>query len=234
MDSAWLKDNLERLHERVGKVCAQYGRNPDEVKIVAVSKTKPIELIREAYNAGQTLFGENRVQELVPKAEVLPAAEWHLVGSLQRNKVKYIAPFVSCIQSLDSISLADEIEKQATKVNRRISCLVQVNISNEPQKGGIESDKLATLLEHVATTCPHIQVDGLMGIAEETDDEPKIKEQFSQLRKYRDDHSSDILATNINLRELSMGMSSDFELAIAEGATLIRVGSSIFGNRAYT
>jgi hypothetical protein len=225
-----IAERLHELHLEVAETCLRYGRSPESVRIVAVSKTKPIEEIQEAIAAGHTLFGENRVQELVPKATTLPQAEWHLVGSLQRNKVKYIAPFVAMIHSLDSIELAEEINRHAGKNNRLITCLIQINISQEQQKSGIFPNELPGLLSHIGIHCPFVQIAGLMGIAQETENEEIISSQFEKLRKLAATTATPNV-DRIHLKELSMGMSTDWKIAVAHGATLIRVGSRIFGHR---
>jgi PLP dependent protein len=230
-DSAQLQFNIDSTTQRIADACMRSGRAPNDIRLVAVSKTKSLEAIQAAIELGQCRFGENRVQELVPKATALPNAEWHFVGSLQRNKVKFIAPFIHLIHSLDSISLADEIEKQAKLNKRSISCLIQVNISNEIQKGGINPDYLPTLLNHIILFCPNVFVVGFMAVGQETTDMQLIKSQFDFLNELLFHHSKDNDSPNVLLKELSIGMSNDFELAISCGATIVRIGSSIFGTR---
>ncbi len=203
-------------------------------RLVAVSKTKPTELIMEAYDAGQRIFGENKVQELTEKSEVLPKdIEWHMIGHLQRNKVKYIAPFVSLIHSVDSLRLLKEVEKQAQKADRIIECLLQVHIAEEETKFGLSFGELKELVAHPdVQAMKHIKIVGLMGMASNTTDQEKVRKEFKGLKKVFDElkRSND---ANIEMKELSMGMSGDYQMAVEEGSTLIRVGSSIFGARNY-
>lgn len=222
--------NLSTLRQEIADCAIANGRNPDNITLIAVSKTKPVSLIQEAIEAEQTVFGENKVQELTEKYQVLPQVEWHLIGSLQTNKVKYIVPFVAMIHSVDSWKLMDEIEKQASKIGRIIPCLLQINISNEDQKGGTTPAEARLILEQ-APNYPHIRFAGLMGIAEDTEDQAKIRDQFASLRHLKESLSDLVNDNQILLHHLSMGMTHDFPLAIAEGATLIRIGSAIFGNR---
>ncbi|GAA4384336.1 YggS family pyridoxal phosphate-dependent enzyme [Hymenobacter koreensis] len=204
-------------------------------RLVAVSKTHPVELIQEAYEAGQRLFGENRVQELVAKQPELPAdIEWHLIGHLQTNKVKYIAPFVHTIQSVDSLKLLLEIERQAARHNRVVRVLLQFHIAEEETKFGLSLPEAEALLrDEAARTLSHVQIAGVMGVATNTSDEQQLRHEFGTLRGYFEQLRREFFADDEAFREISMGMSGDFRLAIAEGSTLIRVGSAIFGNRAY-
>lgn len=202
-------------------------------KLIAVSKTKPVEVLMEAYEAGCRRFGENKVQEIVPKYEALPKdIEWHLIGHLQSNKVKYIASFVSFIHSIDSLKLLQEVNKQAEKNNRVIPCLLQVHIAQEETKFGLSYDEAKELL-HSATLpeLKHIQVSGLMGMASFTDNQEQVRKEFRQLKSFFEAMKREPLPANVQLRELSMGMSGDYKIALEEGSTLIRVGSSIFGTR---
>lgn len=206
---------------------------PPGCKLVAVSKTKPVSMIREAYDAGHRLFGENKVQEMVPKFEALPKdIEWHMIGHLQSNKVKYIAPFVSLIHSIDSSGLLEEVNKQAAKVKRTISCLLQVHIAEEDTKFGFSPQEVATLLQGPELPrLANISIIGLMGMATLTDDVQQIEREFRGLRALFDGLKQKTLPPNANMSELSMGMSSDFSLAVTAGSTMIRVGSAIFGER---
>ena len=198
---------------------------PDNIDIVAVSKTKPINDLKEAYHAGQRIFGENKVQEMVSKFEQLPKdILWHMVGHLQTNKVKYIASFVNTIHSLDSHKLLKEIQKQAFKNNREIKCLIQISIANEETKFGIEPSKLEEFL-NFSKTLPNIKISGLMGMASFTEDKNQIRNEFRSL--------SNLYNSYDNLRVLSMGMSGDYQIAIEEGSTMVRIGSKIFGERNY-
>lgn len=207
----------------------------DKVKLIAVSKTKPNEALLEAYNAGQRDFGENKVQELSEKFETLPKdIRWHMIGHLQRNKVKQIAPFVHLIHSVDSIRLLREINKQGEKYNRTINCLLQIHIAEESTKFGFNEKDLEDFLKSKTLDgLQNIIILGLMGMATFTEDNEQINREFAHLKSIFDDFSSRFLFDNFQLKELSMGMSGDYALAIANGSTMIRVGSSIFGSRNY-
>ncbi len=204
-------------------------------KLVAVSKTHPHEKILEAYGADQRIFGENKVQEMVAKWEVLPKdIDWHLIGHLQTNKVKYIAPFVSLIHSVDSQKLLEEINKQAKKANRKINCLLQIHIAKEETKFGFDEQELISLLDGgIFSSLDSITLKGLMGMATLTEDNNQIRKEFKYLKN---------LFTNVNTRmpsakefnELSMGMSSDYKIAMEEGSTMVRIGTAIFGDRDYS
>ena len=206
---------------------------PVGVTLVAISKTKPIEDIQEAYNAGQRIFGENMVQEMVEKYEVLPKdIEWHLVGHLQTNKVKYIAPFISMIESVDSIKLLKEINKHAVKNNRIIDCLLQIYIADEDTKFGLDHVELIELLESQEfAELENIRIRGLMGIATNTDNEKIIKEEFYELKMLFDGIKVSYFRKEDSFDTLSMGMSSDYKLAIEQGSNMIRLGSTLFGKR---
>jgi len=198
---------------------------PDYVTLVAVSKTKPIEDLLEAYQAGQLDFGENKVQELCVKAEALPKdIRWHMIGHLQRNKVKYIAPFVGLIHSVDSTRLLNEINKQGAKNNRIIDCLLQIRIADESTKFGMDYDEVENILQNLSFT--NVRIKGLMGMASFTDDQNQIRIEFEGLHAFYQKHQ---LAQQWDT--LSMGMSGDYVLAIDCGSNMIRVGSRIFGAR---
>ena len=203
------------------------------VKLIAVSKTKPNEEILEAYHAGQRVFGENQVQELVEKHDALPKdIEWHLIGHLQTNKVKYIAPFVKLIHSVDSIKLLKEIDKQAEKNNRIIDCLLQVYIADEDTKFGLGFDEVIELLRSDEfAELKHVRVTGVMGIATNTENQKQIKDEFHELKVFFDGLKQSFFRKEASFREVSMGMSSDYKIAIEQGSTMIRVGSTIFGHR---
>lgn len=202
-------------------------------QLIAVSKTKPAEDILEVYKAGQKMFGENKVQEMATKFETLPKdIEWHMIGHLQSNKVKYIAGFVSLIHSVDSLKLLQEINRQAQKNNRVINCLLQVFIAKEETKFGLSPEELSHLLqsrEYLALK--NIRISGLMAMASNTDDEEQINNEFAGLRSTFNHIKATHFAQDASFKELSIGMSSDYKIALKHGATLIRVGSLIFGHR---
>lgn len=202
------------------------------VRLVVVSKRQPAESILEAYQAGQRIFGENKVQELTQKQNQLPKdIEWHFIGHLQRNKVKFIAPFISLIHSVDSFSLLEEIDKQAQKWNRQIPCLLQVHIAREETKFGFSEEELLELLNSgKPQKLTHVTVAGLMGMASFTSDEEMVRSEFRQLQQLFDKIKNAAIP-NLTMVELSMGMSGDYKIAIEEGSTLVRIGSSIFGER---
>ncbi len=202
-------------------------------KLVAISKTKPVELILEAYNHGQKVFGENKVQDLVAKYEALPKdIEWHMVGTLQTNKVKYIAPFIHLIHSVDSLKLAIEINKQALKNNRVIDVLLEIYIAAETSKSGFSEEELIDHLDIKAfDALKNIRIVGLMGMATNTKSQILIKNEFTGLKRFFDELKSTYFKNNTEFKELSMGMSSDYQIALECGATIIRVGSAIFGER---
>lgn len=205
---------------------------PKEVTLVAVTKTQPLSKIMEVYNAGQRIFGENKVQELLDKHEELPKdIEWHLIGHLQTNKVKFIASFVSLIHSVDSLKLLQEINKQALKNNRIIDCLLQIYIANEETKFGLSFEEAQELI--ISTELKqlkNIRIVGFMGMATNTDKKEQITNEFNSLKQFFNKYNTHE-TFNFKLSILSIGMSSDYPIAIAEGSTMIRVGSSIFGER---
>ncbi|MGP1994411.1 YggS family pyridoxal phosphate-dependent enzyme [Zobellia laminariae] len=204
---------------------------PDHVTLVAVSKTKPDEDLMEAYAAGQRIFGENKVQEMVGKWERLPKdIKWHMIGHLQRNKVKYMAEFVDLIHGVDSFRLLAEINKKAAQNKRTIDCLLQIHIAEEDTKFGLDKEELkAILISEEYHQLKNINVVGLMGMATFTDDETQVRREFKQLKSIFDTIKSE----NPQITILSMGMSGDYQMAIEEGSTMVRIGSSIFGKRNY-
>ena len=204
---------------------------PFDTLLIAVSKTKPNENLLEAYKAGQRDFGENKVQELVDKAESLPRdIHWHMIGHLQRNKVKYIAPFVSLIHSVDSARLAVEINKQALKNNRTINCLLQVHIADEATKFGFNAQELPVFLESEAFgQMENIRITGLMGMATHSPDREQIRQEFRSLKNLSALIAEKINSPKVTMSELSMGMTSDYQIACEEGSTMVRIGSAIFG-----
>ncbi len=206
-----------------------------KVTLVAVSKTKPNEAILEAYQVGQRVFGENKVQELSAKFEALPKdIEWHFIGHLQTNKVKYMAPFVSLIHGIDSLKLLKTVDKEAQKNNRRISVLLQFHIAEEESKFGLNLDEARELLcSEDYREMQWVEIRGIMGMATFTDDEQQIRREFAQLKSIFDSLKAEFFADDDQFSEISMGMSGDYELAVEEGSTMVRIGSSIFGERVY-
>lgn len=205
----------------------------DQVTLVAVSKTKPVEDVQTAYNAGQRIFGENKVQELTDKFETLPKdIEWHFIGHLQSNKVKYIAPFVSMIHAVDSLKLLKEIDKQAKKNDRTISCLLQFHIAEEDSKFGLNLEEAQQILSsNEFVELQNISIVGIMGMATFTDEEDQVREEFRTLENYFHVVKSHFFKYNETFEHLSMGMSGDYKIALEEGSTMVRLGSSIFGAR---
>lgn len=208
---------------------------PSDVTLVAVSKFHPVEALQAAYDAGQRVFGESRAQELVAKQRQLPAdIEWHFIGTLQTNKVKEIVPFISLIHSVDSFRLLQEIEKQAAKVDRVIRVLLEIHVAQEETKHGLTPEACRQLLADEAVThLPHVRICGLMGMASNTDDEAQVKAEFHQIHALFSELKDGICRSNPDFTWLSMGMSHDYPLAIAEGSNLIRIGTYIFGERVY-
>jgi PLP dependent protein len=206
---------------------------PKEVKLIAVSKTKPKEAILEAYELGQRVFGENKVQEMCEKHEALPKdIEWHLIGHLQTNKVKYIAPFVNLIHAVDSLKLLVEINKEAKKNNRTIDCLFQFHIAQEETKYGLSFDEVVEILNNESfIELENIRIVGIMGMATFTDNQEQIEDEFRNLYNFFQVLKSHHFKFNPDFKEISMGMSGDYLLAIEAGSTMVRVGSSIFGGR---
>ena len=207
-----------------------------EVKLVAVSKTKSADEIMELYNLGQRDFGENYVQELVEKYEQLPKdIQWHFIGHLQSNKVKFIAPFISLIQGVDSYKLLQEMNKQGKKINKIINCLLQVHIATEETKFGLNETELSELIEHAITNAhelTNVRICGLMGMASFTDNMEKVRSEFKYLKSLFQKHSQ-LSTHNYQLSTLSVGMSADYKVAIQEGSNMVRIGSLIFGERYY-
>lgn len=206
---------------------------PENVKLVAVSKTKPIKDLMEAYQAGQRIFGENKIQEMTDKWEALPKdIQWHMIGHVQSNKVKYMAPYVALIHGVDSIKLLEEINKQASKNNRIIDCLLQVFIAKEETKFGLDETELKDILKKTSNhqSFQNINIIGLMGMASFTNDDNQITTEFNYLKSLFDKFKS-FNGNNINFSVLSMGMSGDYETAIACGSNMVRIGSHIFGGR---
>jgi pyridoxal phosphate enzyme (YggS family) len=218
-----IKNNINNLLQNLPPGC----------KLIAVSKTKPAEKILEAYEAGQRRFGENKVQEIVPKYETLPKdIEWHMIGHLQSNKVKSIAPFIHLIHSVDSYKLLEEINKQAVRVNRTIPCLLQVHIAEEETKFGFSKIEINQLLfARDFSRLQNIRIEGLMGMATLTQNAEQVRKEFRGLKEYFEKLKLQSLPCQVLMKELSMGMSSDYRIAAEEGSTMIRVGTAIFGER---
>lgn len=227
-----LKEQLEQVNQNIQKACDKSKRDRNEVTLIAVSKTKPIEVLQEAYDLGVRIFGENKVQELADKYAVLPKdIEWHMIGHLQTNKVKYIIDKVAMIHSVDSIKLAETIEKEAAKKDCIANILVEVNVAEEDSKFGLKVDEVLPFIEKISAF-PHIRVKGLMTIAPFVENAEENRDIFTKLHKL----SVDIDAKNIDntsMSVLSMGMTNDYEVAVEEGATMVRVGTGIFGARNY-
>ncbi|WP_316849318.1 YggS family pyridoxal phosphate-dependent enzyme [Pedobacter agri] len=219
-----IADNLKRYKSEV---------ESDGVKLIAVSKTQTEEAIREAYDAGQRIFGENHVQEMVEKEEKLPKdIEWHLIGHLQTNKVKYIAPFVKLIHGVDSLKLLQEINKQALKNKRIIDCLLQVYIADEDTKFGLGYDEVIEILRSEEfQEMKNVRIIGLMGIATNTKNEKQITIEFHELKVFFEGIKASFFRKEDSFKEISTGMSADYKIAIEEGSTMVRIGSSIFGKR---
>ena len=224
-----LTSNINEVLEDVRQAAARSGRDPAEIGIVAVTKTVPAETVRLAVSAGLLILGENRVQELTAKYPLVEGAEWHLIGHLQRNKVKYITDKVSLIHSLDSAVLAEEIDRRMSSMGRVMDVLVQVNIAEDPNKYGIKANQVIDFVE-TAAQLQGIRIRGLMTIGPYVSDPEEIRPVFRELRKLAENVKKMDLP-GVDMRHLSMGMSNDYIVAIEEGATLVRIGSAIFGTR---
>lgn len=225
-----IQDNLADINERILQACQRAGRDPKEVRLVAVSKTKPAAMIEEAAAAGQLLFGESYAQEFSTKFdELATAVEWHFIGGLQTNKVKYLRGKVNLIHSVDRLSLAQEINRQWAKTDQTADILIQLNLGAEISKSGADEAELEQLLRKVAEL-PNLRIRGLMALPPYLDDPEEVRPYFRRLRQLAE-AMKDLNIPGVELLELSMGMSHDFEVAIEEGATLVRVGSAIFGAR---
>ena len=227
-----LQSQYEEVQKRIDAACARCGRDRSEVTLIAVSKTKPVEMLEEIYALGERNFGENKVQELTGKYEVMPKdVHWHMIGHLQRNKVKYIVDKAAMIHSVDSLRLAQTIEQEAAKRGVRVPVLFEVNVAQEETKFGLKTEEVLPLVQAVAEF-PHVEIRGLMTIAPYVNNPEDNRGIFRELKKL----SVDIAAKNINnvtMSVLSMGMTGDYEVAVQEGATMVRVGTGIFGKRDY-
>lgn len=228
-----IRENIERVKENIRTACEKSGRKAEDVTLIAVSKTKPISMLQEAYECGCRDFGENKVQELVEKWEQMPKdIRWHMIGHLQRNKVKYIVDKVYMIHSVDSLRLAEEISKEAGKKGVTVSILIEINVAEEETKFGTTCEEACRLVEEIAKL-PHLVIKGLMTIAPYVENPEENKQYFEKLRQiYVDINRKNI--DNVYMAELSMGMTGDYEVAVTEGATYVRVGTGIFGERFYT
>lgn len=228
MDS--IANNIKQIRQRIEAACRRASRDPNDVKLIAVSKVKPASAVEQAYRAGQLIFGESYVQEFRDKApEVKQPVEWHFIGGLQSNKVKYLTGHVAMIHSVDRLSLAREIDRQWGKIEQTAAVLIQVNVGDEVSKSGCRIDELPELVKQGAEL-PHLTIRGLMCLPPHCDDAEQVRPFFRTLKQL----SQDVAAMNlkgVRMDELSMGMSGDFEVAVEEGATLVRIGTAIFGAR---
>ena len=217
-----IKENLHKIKNSL----------PENVTLVAVSKIKPVSDLMEAYETGQRVFGENKIQEMAEKFEQMPKdIQWHMIGHVQTNKVKFMAPFVSLIHGVDSLKLLEEIDKQALKNNRVIDCLLQMHIAEEETKFGLDNEELEQILQQFQNKkFKKIKIIGLMGMATFTENQEQIKKEFLHLKSIFEKHKY-FITENFELKTLSMGMSGDYQLAIECGSTMVRIGSSIFGSR---
>ena len=227
-----LATNLQEVEKNIQKACEKANRSRDEITLIAVSKTKPVSMLKEVYDLGVRDFGENKVQELAEKYTKMPSdMTWHLIGHLQRNKVKQVIDKATLIHSVDSIRLAETIENEAAKKDIVVSVLLEVNIAEEESKYGFKADEVLSAVEHIATF-QHIRIKGLMTIAPFVENPEENRPCFCKMRElFLDIKSKNI--DNVSMETLSMGMSKDFETAIEEGATMVRIGTSIFGERIY-
>lgn len=232
MNDKIITQNLKQVHEKIRAACLRSGRAEADVQLIAVSKTKPVSMLLEAYEAGERHFGENKVQELVEKYEQLPKdIKWHMIGHLQRNKVKYIVDKVYLIHSVDSLRLAEEINKEALKIGRRVPVLIEVNVAGEETKFGVAPAELEAFLLKIAPL-PAIQISGLMTIAPFVTDPEQNRSYFTILKQLSVDIARKNI-DNVSMNVLSMGMTGDYEVAVEEGAGYVRVGTGIFGDRIY-
>ena len=227
-----LRDNLAKVEENIKLACEKAGRDREEVTLIAVSKTKPVEMLQEIYDENIRDFGENKVQEMCDKIEIMPKdIKWHMIGHLQTNKVKYIVDKVELIHSVDSFHLAKEIQKQAVKKDVIVPILIEVNIAQEESKFGIHKDETIQLVKEIASL-DHIKIKGLMTIAPFVDNPEDNRKYFKGIKQLSVDINNENI-DNVDMNVLSMGMTGDYTVAIEEGATLVRVGTGIFGERNY-
>lgn len=227
-----IAEQLQTIREDIRQACIRSGRNPEEVTLIAVSKTKPVSMIQEAIQAEQIVFGENKVQELCSKYEELPKnLHWHMIGHLQRNKVKYVADKVALIHSVDSFRLAKTIDQEGEKIGRVIPLLIEVNVAQEETKFGVSVEDTLPLISEISTLS-HVEIRGLMTIAPYVEDPEENRPVFRKLKQLSVD-IKDKNMNNVYMDILSMGMTNDYQVAVEEGATLVRVGTGIFGERNY-
>jgi hypothetical protein len=226
-----ITENIKIIEDKIQISAQKSGRKLSDISLIAVSKTKPNELINQAFNAGLVNFGENKIQEAKQKFETLnnPKINWHIIGGVQTNKVKYLPKFCSLLHSLDRLELAEEIQKKYSAINKNLNCLIQINISGEISKSGIEPSEAKTFLKQLEAFS-NINICGIMAIAENTENAEKIRDNFKKMKEVFE-NLNNIKNTNSEMKFLSMGMSDDFEMAIEEGANMVRIGSKIFGNR---
>ena len=228
-----ISERIVEVKRRIDDACRRVGRNPDEVTLIAVSKTRPIDELLEAYHAGALHFGENKVQELVDKIPQMPSGiHWHMIGHLQRNKVKYIVGKTAFIHSVDSLRLAEEISKEAVKQNVTVQLLIEVNVAQEESKFGVSVDETSEIAREIAKL-PGVQLKGLMTIAPYTENAEDNRLYFRKLKQLSVDIRNKSI-DNVSMDVLSMGMTGDYEVAVEEGATCVRVGTGIFGERDYS
>ena len=227
-----LKENLANVEKNIEQACKNAGRSRDEVTLIAVSKTKPVEMLQEIYDENIRDFGENKVQELCDKFDILPKnIRWHMIGHLQRNKVKYLVGKVQLIHSVDSLRLAEQIEKEFAKADEIANVLIEVNMAQEESKFGITSQETEELIREIAKL-PHVRIQGLMTIAPFTDNPETNRVYFKNMKKLSVDINNKNI-DNVSMNVLSMGMTGDYQVAVEEGATMVRVGTGIFGERNY-
>ncbi len=228
-----IKENIEKVNERKAAAAAKAKRNPDDILLVGVTKTRTAEEINQGIDAGLTDIGENKVQEIMDKYDFVKPVKWHMIGHLQTNKVKYIIDKVSMIHSVDSYKLAEEINKRAGQHDLTMDILIQVNSAQEESKFGISTDETEELIRRILENCPNIRIRGLMCIAPFAEDPEDIRVYFAEVKKLYDQYGT-IEHERLDFQYLSMGMSHDFEAAIQEGSNLVRVGTAIFGERDYS
>ncbi|MDD2483497.1 MAG: YggS family pyridoxal phosphate-dependent enzyme [Eubacteriales bacterium] len=227
-----IKENIADINEQKANIAKKVGRNPEDVLLVAVTKTRTAEAINEAIDAGITDIGENKVQEIQDKYDMVKPVHWHMIGHLQTNKVKYIIDKVSLIHSVDSLHLAEEIDRRAEAIGRTMDILIQVNAAMEESKFGISTEETGRMIEAVLSNCKNIRVRGLMSIAPYAEDPEDIRGYFREVKELYEKYAA-FKHERSDFKYLSMGMSNDFEVAIEEGSSLIRVGTAIFGERNY-